>query len=209
MEAIRKGPVDVVINGVDTRAFAAVTPDVSSRRVLFVGNFEYPPNIDAVHWCVEEILPKVWQKLPDVRFAVCGYALPDRWRQRWSDPRLEWVGFVPELTVEQQASAVFLAAVREGGGSKLKVLEALAAGLPVVSTSQGASGLALMDSVEYACADSTDDLAEAMIQLLIQPEVSRRMGEAGRDYVARHHDWSVAAQQLEDIYRKMGDAHWD
>lgn len=146
--------------------------------------------------------------MSDVYFAVCGYALPEQWRQRWSDPRIKWLGFVPDLTVEQQASAVFLAALREGG-LQPKVLEALAAGLPLVSTSQGVSGLALTKEVEYACADTTDGLAEALIQVLNQPKASRRMGEAGRNYAVRHHDRSAVAQQLEDVYRKMVDAHWN
>lgn len=207
MEKVGQRPVDVVINGVDTRAFAAVRPDVGSRRILFVGNFEYPPNLDAVRWCVEEILPLVWQAVPDARFAVCGYAMPTSWPRRWTDPRIEWVGYVPELTVEQQASAAFLAALREGGGSKLKVLEAMAAGLPVVSTRQGVSGLQVEPGVSCACDDEAAGLAQALVALLSDPEAARQMGEAGRRYVCAQHDWTVAAGQLEQLYQKVTDAH--
>ena len=105
--------------------------------MLFLGNYEYAPNVDAVEWMLDEILPRVWAHCPEARMSVCGYALPAEWAQRWSDPRIEWQGFVPDLLQLQSSSSVFLAALRHGGGSKLKVLEALAAGLPLASTAQG------------------------------------------------------------------------
>lgn len=209
LELISGRPVDVVINGVDTRNFAGIHPDVSSQRILFVGNFEYPPNRDAVEWCSEDIMPRVWQALPQARFSVCGYALPDKWHVRWSDPRIEWLGFVADLTIEQQRSAVFLAALREGGGSKLKVLEALAAGLPLVSTPQGVSGLNVEAGVDYLAGDSSEELAAALIKCLNQVKLAQEMGEAGRRYVSKGHDWQVAASQLESVYGKLIDANRD
>ena len=132
--------VDVVINGVDAAAFATVRPALDSQRLLFVGNFEYPPNRDAVEWLAGEIMPRLWRRLPQARLAVCGHAMPESWARRWPDARLEWQGFVPALPPQQRRAAAFIAPLREGGGSKLKVLEALAAGLPLLSTPQGASG---------------------------------------------------------------------
>lgn len=123
-------PVPVVVNGVDCEHFAAARPTPEAQRVLFLGNYEYAPNVDAVEWMLDEILPRVWAHCPEARMSVCGYALPAEWAQRWSDPRIEWQGFVPDLLQLQSSSSVFLAALRHGGGSKLKVLEALAAGLP-------------------------------------------------------------------------------
>ncbi len=207
LQRTRQGAVDVVINGVDARAFSAVKPDYGSRRVLFVGNFEYAPNRDAVQWALDEIWPAVWKQVPDARFAVCGHALPDHWRQRWPDGRIEWVGFAPDLKTEQGASAIFLAAIREGGGSKLKVLEALAAGLPVVTTSQGASGLALSSGENFIGSDRGAGLAEAVVRLMREPASASRIGEAGRRYVCANHDWSRAADQLEGLYGKMAHAH--
>lgn len=202
-----KRQVDVVINGVDVAQFSGVTPDYHGHRVLFIGNMEYPPNIDAVEWVVEEILPKVWQQSPQVTFAVCGYALPERWRQKWTDPRIEWIGFVPELTKEQAKSTIFLAALREGGGSKLKVLEAMAAGLPLVSTAQGVSGLNVEDQTHYYLANEPQQMANAISALVNQPQIAAKLGEAARTYVQQHHDWSVAADQLETVYRELVDAN--
>ncbi|STQ90424.1 glycosyltransferase family 4 protein [Iodobacter fluviatilis] len=198
--------VDVVINGVDTAAFAHVWPNLNSQRILFIGNFEYPPNRDAVVWSLDEIMPEVWAAQPDARFVICGYAMPDAWRTRWPDSRIEWCGFVPDLTLEQQKSALFLAPLREGGGSKLKVLEALAAGLPLVSTPQGVSGLALQAGQHYRVGQTAAELALAVIRLLNQGEDAREMAEAGRLYACQNNDWQISASQLETLYQKVKHA---
>ena len=133
---------------------AAARPTPEAQRVLFLGNYEYAPNVDAVEWMLDEILPRVLGTLPrGAHESVCGHALPAEWAQRWSDPRIEWQGFVPDLLQLQSSSLVFLAALRHGGGSKLKVLEALAAGLPLASTAQGVSGLELRDGEDYPAAN--------------------------------------------------------
>lgn len=198
-------PVPVVVNGVDCEHFAAARPTPEAQRVLFLGNYEYAPNVDAVEWMLDEILPRVWAHCPEARMSVCGYALPAEWAQRWSDPRIEWQGFVPDLLQLQSSSSVFLAALRHGGGSKLKVLEALAAGLPLASTAQGVSGLELRDGEDYLGGESAEQLANAVVRLLQDPAQTRALGENGRAYVRRAHDWSVAASQLEQVYAGLAE----
>ncbi|MBC3304095.1 glycosyltransferase family 4 protein [Pseudomonas sp. SWRI18] len=196
-------PVSVVVNGVDCDQFAAARPDPSTRRVLFLGNYEYAPNVDAIEWALDEILPKVWERCPDARMSVCGFGMPARWRERWQDPRIEWQGFVPDLLNLQSSCAVFLAPLRHGGGSKLKVLEALAAGLPLASTEQGVSGLDLVEGLDYLGGQTATSLADAVVRLLQFPDAAAPMGEAGRAYVRRAHDWSAAASQLEQVYATL------
>ena len=203
MRQLTQTPVDVVVNGVDTREFAAVQSDAASQRILFVGNYEYAPNKDAVQWALDEILPLLWRRCPQARFAIAGYALPQDWAELWPDSRIEWVGFVPQLTELQACSAVFFAPLRHGGGSKLKVLEALAAGLPLVSTAQGVSGLPLVDKQEYCAGETPEELAAALAQLLEDPHYARQLAVKGRDYVRDNHDWQIAAAQLEHVYQQL------
>lgn len=203
LEPIAGKPVRVVVNGVDCEHFAAARPDASARRVLFLGNYEYAPNVDAIEWALDEILPRVWERCPDARMSVCGFGMPQSWRTRWPDTRIEWQGFVPDLLALQSSSSVFLAPLRHGGGSKLKVLEALAAGLPLASTDQGVSGLDLVDGLDYLGGQSAQQLADAVVRLLQSAEAAKAMGEAGRAYVRRAHDWSVAASQLEQVYARL------
>ncbi|MFO2466450.1 glycosyltransferase family 4 protein [Pseudomonas sp. 15FMM2] len=203
MHTITTTPVSVVVNGVDSRAFGDVNADPGSQRLLFVGNYEYAPNLDAVEWMLDEIFPRVWLQKPGARLAIAGYGLPEHWRSRWPDARIEWLGFVPDLTALQRRCAGFVAALRHGGGSKLKVLEAMAAGLPLVSTAQGVSGLAVQTQKHYLPGESTEALAEAVVLLLGQPVMARQLADAARDYVRNYHDWAVAGNELEQIYRAL------
>lgn len=196
----------VVVNSVDCSYYAQVKPDHYSRRLLFIGNYEYGPNVDAVEWALDEILPKVWQQVPTLRIAICGFALPESWRDRWPDPRIEFQGFVPDLRALQSNTAIFFAPLRQGGGSKLKVLEAMAAGLPVVTTAQGASGLAVVNGEHYLGSEDATQLAQIIAEAIDQPVRLAQIGEAGRAYVQARHDWSASAAQLERIYTRLSPA---
>lgn len=196
-------PPHVVTNGADIQGFASVKPDLASKRVLFVGNYEYAPNVDAVEWAMEAIWPRIWALQPEARFVVCGHALPAAWRQRWPDPRIEWRGYVDHLPTVQSQSAVFLAALRFGGGSKLKVLEALAAGLPVVSTTEGLSGLGVTAGEQAMVADSAEAMAQAVCGLLDEPDRAGQMGLRARAHVTARFDWQACATQLEAAYAAL------
>lgn len=202
--AISGRHIPVVVNGVDCARYAAVTPAYDDKRLLFIGNYEYPPNVDAVEWAMGEVMPRVWQLQPEARITIAGYALPAEWPQRWPDERIEWHAFVPDLTALQSQAAIFFAPLRTGGGSKLKVLEAMAAGLAVVTTAQGVSGLAVTAGCEYDGGENAEALADAISRQLDDSAALQRMGAAGRAYVCRAHDWSVAARQLLDVYATIG-----
>ncbi|MEG5266410.1 glycosyltransferase family 4 protein [Pseudomonas sp. JDS28PS106] len=196
-------PTSVAVNSVDTHYYASVLPDRYNHRLLFIGNYEYGPNVDAVEWALDEIMPKVWALSPTVRFAVGGFGLPESWRERWPDPRIEWVGFVPDLRALQASASMFFAPLRQGGGSKLKILEALAAGLPIVTTAQGVSGLAVSNGEHYLGSEDADELARLIANNIQCPVILAKIGEAGRAYVRDTHDWSVTATQLEHIYHRL------
>lgn len=200
LSALSRHPSQVVVNGVDCSHYASVSPDYQSRRLLFVGNYEYPPNVDAVEWALDAVMPLLWQQCPDVRFVIAGFAMPAHWPERWDDPRIEWPGFVPDLRELQRDASLFFAPLRQGGGSKLKVLEAMAAALPVVTTAQGVSGLGVRDGVHYRRGEDPQSLAAALAELVHSPSEAQAVGEAGRGYVVAEHDWSRAARQLEHVY---------
>jgi len=196
-------PAAVVANGVDTRAFAEVVPDAASRTALFVGNYEYAPNVDAVEWALTEIWPLVWQRAPELRFRVCGHGLPEAWRQRFTDPRIDWQGYVPDLRDVQRASAAFFAPLRAGGGSKLKVLEAMAAGLPLVCTPESLTGLGAQEGLHARVASTPQALADALVQVLTHPAQASEMGRAARALVTQGFDWARSADQLEAVYASV------
>ncbi|WP_175653798.1 glycosyltransferase family 4 protein [Pseudomonas sp. Marseille-P9899] len=193
----------VVVNGVDCDHYQDIRFCPRSQRLLFVGNFEHCANQEAIEWALDEILPQVWQSNPAVRLAIAGHALPDHWKLRWDDPRIEWVGYLPDLRELQKHSAIFFAPLRQSGGCKIKLLEAMAAGLPVVTTREGVSGLQVRSGEHYLGGDAGDDLALTITQLLNQPQRMQQLSEAGRAFVRERHDWSVAAAQLEGVHARL------
>ncbi|PWB33206.1 glycosyl transferase [Pseudomonas sp. SDI] len=193
----------LAVNGVDCEHYRHISSCPHSQRLLFVGNFEYGANLEAIEWALEEILPQIWQSNPAVRLAVVGNALPNHWKLRWNDPRIEWVGYLPDLRDLQRHSALFFAPLRHGGGCKIKLLEAMAAGLPVVTTHHGVSGLAVRNGEHYVGCEDSDTLALTITQLLNQPWRLRQLSEAARQFVGERHDWDMAAAQLEGIYTRL------
>ncbi|GFM65637.1 glycosyltransferase family 4 protein [Pseudomonas cichorii] len=193
----------IAVNSVDCSYYANVHADRYNRRLLFIGNYEYGPNVDAIEWALDEIMPLVWELSPTVRFAVGGFGMPESWRERWPDQRIEWLGFVPDLRALQSSSSMFFAPLRQGGGSKLKILESMAAGLPVVTTGQGVSGLDVTHGEHYLGSEEPAQLARLIADNIDSPARLIQIGEAGRAYVRSRHDWSVSAAQLEGIYTRI------
>lgn len=196
-------PAEVVINCVDYEYYQHISACPHSQRLLLVGNFEYGANLEALEWALEEILPQVWLSNPAVRLAVVGHALPTQWKLRWNDPRIEWIGYLPDLRELQRHSALFFAPLRHAGGCKIKLLEAMAAGLPVVTTTQGAAGLAVRNGEHYLGGDDTDTLALIITRLLSHPTRMQQLSDAARQFVREQHDWSRAAAQLESVYARL------
>jgi len=203
LSAISERRIEVVINGVDTKQFKEVSANMDEHRILFVGNYEYAPNVDAVEWLMNEVMPQVWKESPEAKVLICGYAMPETWATQWPDSRIEWTGYVLDLKEVQSKSTVFLAALRSGGGSKLKVLEAMAAGLPLVSTAQGVSGLNVKQGVHYLGGDSASSLAQALCLILNNPNDAEQLALAARNYVNSNNDWAAAAEQLESVYEML------
>ena len=200
MSQIAGRPAEVVPNGVDVAAFADVETSPELPHVMFIGNYGYPPNDDAVQWAADQIMPRVWQRCATARFIVCGSQMRAEWPRRWPDSRIEWRGLVPDVKAVQRECSVFIAPLRAGGGSKLKVLEAMAGGLAVVSTPEGVSGLSAVKGQDYLLGRTAEELAASIIELLRDPAKIRAMGAAGRRYVSAAHDWSALTDQLERIY---------
>ncbi|MFN3372950.1 MAG: glycosyltransferase family 4 protein, partial [Chloroflexus sp.] len=118
-------------------------------------------------------------------------------------PGVEYTGFVDNIRDVIARHAVEVTPIREGGGTRLKILEALALGVPVVSTSKGAEGLELIDGKHLLLADTPMDFARATSRLLTDPPLARRLGETGRQAVAVRYDWRVIVPRLNDMLEEV------
>jgi len=186
-------PISVSPCGVDCRAFRPPDPaPAPDTDVLFVGHFGHPPNGDAVDFLARDVLPRVGRP---VRVRVVG---------RGPVPRLpaeiDVVGAVPDVRPHLAAARIVVAPVRFGTGMRGKVLEALAMGRPVVTTSLGAEGLGAVSGRDLLVADGADGFAGAVRRVLDDPGLATRLGAAGRALVAARFDWDAIAAAHEELY---------
>jgi glycosyltransferase involved in cell wall biosynthesis len=186
--------VVTVPNGVDLERFA-FTSRPGGRRLLFLGGVDYLPNRDALDWLLAEVWPLVRALEPAAELLVAGRGVG-----RLADAGLP--AGVTSLGDPTDVPACFATAdgllvpLRVGGGTRLKVLEAMAAGLPVVTTARGCEGLAVRDNEQLLIADTPQQFSEAAARLLQDRQLSARLAASARRLVEERYDWQVLAQQV-------------
>ena len=154
-------------------------------EVVFVGNFWHAPNLDGVRWFAERVWPTVRAARPDAVFSIAGSRMGPEVRRLAEVEGIETLGFIDDIGALYERAAVAVAPLRFGAGVKGKVVEALAAGLPVVATTIATEGLGLTDGVDLLVADDAEVFATRLIGLLDDPAAGARLGSSGRDAIAR------------------------
>ncbi|REK09321.1 MAG: glycosyltransferase [Acidobacteria bacterium] len=185
----------------------AMRPSCLERRpeeVLFLGNYEHLPNLDALDHLLEEIWPLVRAARPRSRLTVAGSRLPPRIPERWhGQAGIRCVGYVPDLEDTLRDHRLLVVPLRVGSGTRLKIVQAFAAGLPVVASSIGVEGLPCEDGVHYLRADTPLAVARAIHRLLDEPEIAGGLADRAQSLVRELLDWKeVAADQLA-LYREL------
>jgi polysaccharide biosynthesis protein PslH len=178
----------VIPNGVDLARHAFRSEAAPSETVLFIGDLSWPPNADGVRWFLTEIWPRVRSLRPSARAEIVGRSAPAD-LQRLAGGEVRLAGEGGEARPHWLAAAVAVVPLRAGGGTRLKILEAAATGVPVVSTSVGAEGLAFTDDTELLRRDDAESFACAVAALLAEPGRARRQAEAARARVEREYGW--------------------
>jgi glycosyltransferase involved in cell wall biosynthesis len=174
---------------------------------LFVGTLGYGPNVDAVRWFVAEVMPRIWASKPNIRFCVAGYGSAELLHDVFTDSRVEAHESPEDLSPLYAAAAVVVTPVRMGGGTRIKILDALARGRAVVSTTFAAQGLGLLAGTHLEYADTPRAMASVTLQLLSDAERRRRLGTAGRDYVAASFDWRAIECKLPELISRLARCH--
>lgn len=207
------GKVRVTPIGVDTDYFApaeidpgTILPPKPQRQILSVGTMYWPPNVDAAQWFCAEILPLIRQDLPNAVFRIVG-AKPTQSVQALAaaQPNVVTVtGRVPDIRPYMGACDVFVVPLRVGSGMRVKILSAMAMGLPIVSTTLGAKGIAVAPGENILLADTAADFAAAAGRILTEPALAERLGRAARDLAVRQYSWRVVGQKLLRAYEEIG-----
>ena len=164
-----------------------------TRNALFVGSFRHPPNLDAVQWFVREVWPLVRSVVRDATFRVAGAEMPPSVRALADHPGVELLGRVPDTAPYLDEALISVAPLRFGAGMKGKVNEAMAAGVPVVSTRYGVQGLPVVSGVHALVADDPRSFADALIRLFGDPAAADKIGLAGQELAQRFSPDRVAA----------------
>jgi glycosyltransferase involved in cell wall biosynthesis len=193
--------VDVVDNGVDTTYFRPTGGPRLPRRILFLGSLDWRPNLDAVDQIFDVLYPAVRRQEPGAEFLLVGRNPPAGLRRRAADTLgVELHADVADVRPFLASSALMVVPLRIGGGSRLKILEALVSGLPVVSTRVGAEGLCLEAGRHLTVREGVADLAEALVACLRNPAAALAQAEEGRRRVLELYDWDVLADRLERVW---------
>ncbi|MBI3978216.1 MAG: glycosyltransferase [Chloroflexi bacterium] len=198
--------VRIVANGVDVGAYSSTGPTGGASSeppsLVFVGTMGYRPNVDAVVWFCTEVLPRIGASVPTVQLTIVGRG-PTPAVLKLRSHRVEVTGAVPDDLPYLVGATVSVVPMRVGGGMRFKILQAMAAGVPTVTTKLGAEGIDVADGVHCRVADEADSFADAVITLLQDPERRRTMAAAARRFVADRFDWNVTLAPLGDLYDEL------
>lgn len=189
----------VIPTGVDLDFFAYSPPE-RDRDVVFCGSMDWMANQEAVSFFMDKIWDEVIDRVPDARMTIVGRAPPDSLVQEAKRRDLNWqfTGFVDDVRSHMQGAAVSVIPLNVGGGTRLKAYEAMAMGIPIVSTSIGMEGLPVEPGRHYLCADNPADFAAAVVGLLNDADARSRMAEEARVFVGQNFSYVVAARAFQE-----------
>lgn len=206
--------VHVVENGVDVARFAEgqelasptpFEPGQPRKSIVFVGSMDYHANIDAATYFCREIWPKIHSLDAELRCMIVGSRPAAEVRDLAQVPGVTVTGTVDDVRPYYRGALAAIVPLRVGGGTRLKILEAMAAGIPVVSTSVGAEGLAVNPGVNILIADTPEEMTRALMALYRSREMWQGLSEAGRELAQTVYDWSVIGSSLHRIHRDLLD----
>lgn len=192
------GAMEVIPAGADIQDFAP-NPDVSPKpnTICYIGGMDWMPNIEAMQWFVRDVMPLVREKLPDVEFHLAGKRMSPEILEYRQQENIFTHPDVPSAPVFIQSHEILVVPLLSGGGMRLKIVEAMALGMPIVSTRIGAEGIAVRDGESILFAETPEEFVEKIGMLLANPELKKRLGEEARRIALERYTWgSIAAQQV-------------
>lgn len=212
----RKGmepaPISVLSNGVDQDFFHPNQKvDRDTETLIFSGKMSYHANTTMVRSLITEIMPRIWKVRPSIRLYIVGKDPPSDIKDLDTNPLITVTGTVDDIRPFLWRGTVSVVPLLYGAGIQNKILEAMATGMPVVTTSKAVSALEVEVGKDILVGDSFDEFSRAVLRLIEDQSLQREVGVAGASYVKTHHSWLPIASQLTDIYQhtlnQYGDLH--
>lgn len=200
-----KGRISVIPIAVDTTTLQPNGRSPDSKHIVTLGTLHYPPNADGIRWFAREVFPLVQEKISDARLTIIGKNPPADFIQL-AEQQPEAVivtGYEPELDPFMEAAAVMVVPVRAGGGMRVRILEAFARGMPVVTTTVGLEGIQAEPGLEVLVEDEPQAFAAAVVELLRSREKQEALAINGRRLAEKRYDWQVVLQQMDAVYASL------
>lgn len=195
-------PLTIIPNGVDLTAYGNFAGPPQPYDLLFTGKMDFRPNIDAVLWFGRHVWPLIQAQRPGTTWAIVGQRPHRRLAGLRQWPTITITGWVADVRPYLAGATVYVAPLRVGGGTRLKLLEAMAMGKPIVATRVGAEGFPVVNGRELLLADEPAQFAEAVLALLNQPTRQAEIGQMGRIFAYAHYGWDQIVPQLEAVYHR-------
>ena len=192
--------LEVMPIGVDVQYFAPSPRPLATCTIVSVGTMSWQPNSEGLLWFCREILPLARAKVPDLRLQVIGDRPPPAVRRLSSDAQIEVLGKVDDIRPYMANSAALIVPLRVGSGMRVKILNAMAIGLPVVSTSIGCEGIAVTHGRDILIADEPLDFARAIVDVVSNGELQEHLSSAGRALVMERYAWPVIYDQIGKVF---------
>jgi glycosyltransferase involved in cell wall biosynthesis len=198
----------------DPEEMPVVNHKADARRVTFLGGLHYLPNAQGVRWFAEQVFPLVSARVPDATFTVIGknppaaiqrLTVPTRNTHATRATRITVTGYVADPRPYLEETAAFVVPLLAGGGMRVKIVDAWCWGLPVVSTTVGAEGIACRDGENILIADDVESFARAVARVLREPDLARRLRESGRRWAEEHYDWRKVYTAWDQAYAQIGE----
>ena len=198
--------INLVPNGVDLESRSATLEEEAEDELLFLASLDWYPNLDALDYFVKNILPAVRARRPSVKLRIVGRRPANSVITQYSClPGIDFVGEVKEVGSYVGRATVIIVPLRIGGGSRIKILEALAAGKAVISTTIGAEGLDVISGEHLLIADSPAEFAGGVEELLASTRLRRLLGDNGRKLVTDRYGWDQIASRLEEVWYDVSE----
>jgi polysaccharide biosynthesis protein PslH len=193
----------VILNGVDTQTHQLSNIAPQPYTMIYPGAVTYSANHDAVAYFIQDVLPLVRQQVPQAQFMVTGKTGEVDVSNLKTQPGVVFSGYLPSVSDAVRQSWATVVPLRIGGGTRLKILESMALGTPVVSTRKGAEGLNVQDEREILIADTPDEMAKTLHHLFENADLRTQIAAAARKRVEQEYDWTVIGRQLLDFIKDV------
>jgi sugar transferase (PEP-CTERM/EpsH1 system associated) len=191
----------VVPNGVDIHYFEPESVELRKNHLVWVGGMTGPYNSDAVDFFIEKIWPVIKYDVPEATIDFVGGGPTQKLRNKaLEDKSVQALGFVPDIRPIVQRGSVFVAPIRTGSGTKIKVLNAMAQAKPVVATTVAAEGIDVIPGENILIADDPGEFAKKVLYLLRNEEVAKKIGERARELMEKKYNWDLIAENIHRIY---------